>query len=169
MGAQNNDFSAVSQIDLTRALFHLRRRLSRLRSYWIWLGLVILVKNHADRRGWRKQKRITPLEICTITQIYDSQIQYLFYYSFKIHSYCLPRSMLSSFSPNCLGYKMIFGLSKIVVVICIFYIAVLTRSKAIVSYFTTLNCSRSLLLRYGKIDLRANQLRFHNTYYRGNI
>ena len=60
--------------------------------------------------------------------------------------------MLSSFSPNCLGYKMIFGLSKIAVVICIFYIAVLTRSKAIVSYFTTLNCSRSLLLRYGKID-----------------
>ena len=69
VGAQNNDFSAVSQIDLTRALFHLRRRLSRLRSYWIWLGLVNLVKNHADRRGWRKQKRITPLEICTITQI----------------------------------------------------------------------------------------------------
>ena len=42
--------------------------------------------------------------------------------------------MLSSFSPNCLGYKMIFGLSKIAVVICIFYIAVLTRSKAIGYY-----------------------------------
>ena len=39
----------------------------------------------------------------------------------------------------------------------------------IVSHFTTLNYTRSLLLRYGKIDMRANQLRFHNTYYKGNI
>ena len=33
-------------------------------------------------------------------------------------------------------------------------------SVVMVYYFTTLNCSRSLLLRYRKIDLRASQLRF---------